>query len=230
MGIFSRFRDIVSANLNSILDSAEDPEKLVRLMIQEMEETLIEVKSNCAGLIAEQTKLERARKDLEEEMADWTRKAELAVNKGRDDLARGALTEKRRLTNRIATIDLELTHTREAVASFKDNIAQLESKLNDAREKQRSIIQRRIAAKARTDAQSRIRDIDTSEAFARFEAFEQDIDRVEAESSLVDSLRPRNREGSLSETQRLREELNDLAHEDEIENELNELKGKTQGQ
>src|SRR5690242_16173334 len=157
MGIFCRFRDIVSANLNAILDKAEDPEKMVRLMIQEMEDTLIEIKSSCAGMIADQKKLERTRAGVQSEITHWASKAELAVSKGRDDLARAALAEKRHYEARDKVLSEELAHTRENVATLQTEIAQLEAKMAEARDKQRTIIQRRAAAMARRDVQERIR-------------------------------------------------------------------------
>jgi phage shock protein A len=221
MGIFTRLRDIVNANINAILDRAEDPEKMVRMMIQEMEDTLIEVKSSCAGVIADQKKLERTLDGARRELADWAARAELAVAKGRDELARAALVEKRRHTQRVEALEHDLERTREAVGHFKEDIAALEAKLADAREKQRSIIQRRSAAISRNKTASQIRKVDTSEAFARFEAYEQGIERLEAEAGLVDSLRP-----TRSPQPTLREQLDALEHEDEIERELEQLKQK----
>lgn len=218
MGIFTRFRDIVSANINSILDKAEDPEKMVRLMIQEMEDTLVEVKANCAGVMAGQKKLERELVAAGRERDDWEAKAQLAVNKGRDDLARAAIAEKRRYQAQVGNIEAELVRTRETVAQFQEDIAQLEAKLADARERQRTIIHRRSVATTRREAQGRIRQLDTTDAFAKFEAYEQNIDRLEAEGELVNSLRPKK--------QSLREELAELEHEDEIEQELARIKAK----
>ncbi len=218
MGIFTRFRDIVSSNLNAILDRAEDPEKMVRLMIQEMEDTLIEVKSNCAGVIADQKQLERTVSHAQSATEDWEAKARLAVERDHDDLARAALNEKCRTEARAKALEDELATTRQTVANFQDDIAQLESKLADAREKQRTILQRRQAASSRMKAQSSIRRVDTSEAFARFEAYERGIDRMEADGDLVNGLRPRK--------PTLREELSELEHEDEIEQELEKLKKK----
>ena len=218
MGIFTRFRDIVSSNINAILDRAEDPEKMVRLMIQEMEDTLIEVKSSCAGVMAEQKKIERELDQTRGFMEDWETKAKLAVDRGRDDLARSALSEKSRRAERLDLLREELERTKQTIADFQDDITQLEAKLADAREKQRTIIQRRAAATARFRVHSHIRRADTSEAFAKFEAYEAGIDRLEAEASLVDRLRPRK--------ESLRDELSRLEHEDEIEQELERLKGK----
>ncbi len=216
MGIFTRFSDIVSSNINAILDRAENPEKLVRLMIQEMEDTLIEVKSQCAGVIADQKKVERSLKDADGYVTEWEDKAKLAVNKGRDDLAKAALNEKRRYTRKVDFMTEELARTKELVETFRSDITQLEEKLNDAREKQRSIIQRRAAAMARHEAQTRIRSIDTSDAFVKFEAYENSIDRLEGEAELVDSLRPKQTD--------LREEFSKLENEEEVEQELEELK------
>ncbi|MEN6624772.1 MAG: phage shock protein PspA [Candidatus Sumerlaeia bacterium] len=216
MGIFTRLRDIVSANLNAMLDKAEDPEKMVRMMIQEMEDTLVEVKSSCAAVMADQKKQERQLAGTRAEIDAWDARARLAVQKGREDLARAALVEKQRYAERARVLEDEMAKTRQAVTDFQEDIAQLEKKLADAREKQRSIIHRRTAAMARRDAQSRIRAIDTSEAFAKFEAYENGIDRLEAEAGLVDSLRPK--------TPSLREEFNQLEHADEIEQELQRIK------
>jgi phage shock protein A len=221
MGIFTRLRDIVTSNLNAILDHAEDPEKMVRLMIQEMEDTLIEVKSHCAGVIADQKKLERAIAAARAETADWEAKAALAVEKGRDDLARAALAEKNRQSARLDSLQRELETARDAVAVFKGDISALEAKLADARDKQRSIIHRRAAAVSRKTAAGHIRRVDTSEAFAKFEAYERGIERLEAEAELVDGLRPRQPS--------LRDQFSDLEHQEEVEQELNRLKQKAKG-
>ena len=215
MGIFTRFRDIVSSNINAILDRAEDPEKMVRMMIQEMEDTLIEVKSSCAGFMAEQKKIERALAQAQGEAGQWETKARLAVTKGRDDLARAALAEKQRHAQHAERLGEQLAQARELVATTQADIAQLETKLADAREKQRLIIQRRAAALNRYTAQSKMRQVDTSEAFAKFEAYENGIDRLEAEAGLVDSLRPK---------ENLRAQFAELEHGEAIEQELESMK------
>ena len=219
MGIFSRFRDIVGSNINAILDRAEDPEKMVRLMIQEMEDTLIEVKSSCAGIIADEKKIKRELAQAKDMVEQWEKKADLAVRKDREDLARAALTEKRRIGARAQFLTEERERTKEMVAHFQSDIAQLEMKLNDAREKQRSIVHRRAAAVARRETQTRIRRIDTSEAFMKFEAYENGIERLEAEADLVDRHRPK---------ESLHEQFVRLEHEEEIEQELERLRKKVQ--
>jgi phage shock protein A len=215
MGVFSRFKDIVSANLNSMLDRAEDPEKMVRLMIQEMEDTLIEVKSSCAAQLAQQKKQSRAMDAAREQETEWEAKARLAVDKGRDDLARAALAEKRRFTERCEHLTQALDQTKQLVAQYQSDIAELEKKLADARRKQRVIIQRAAAVKRHKETQERIRRIDTTDAFARFEAYENQIDRLQAEGDLVNGLRPKDD---------LRAQFADLEHSEAIESELQRLK------
>jgi phage shock protein A len=216
MGIFTRFRDIVTSNLNAILDRAEDPEKMVRLMIQEMEDTLIEVKAGCAAAMADQKRIQRETDQAQAEANEWESRARLAVDKGRDDLARAALAEKQVFMRKAEILNAQVEHFRDLVATTQADISQLEAKLNDARDKQRLIIQRRAAAMGRFNAQSRIRQFDTSEAFVKFEAYENGIDRLEAQAGLVDSLRPK--------TGSLREQFADLEHSDAVEQELENLK------
>ena len=128
MGIFTRFRDIVGSNINSMLDRAEDPEKLIKLMIQEMEDTLIELKVACAGVMAENKKVERQAKGLDKRVDYWEDKAGLAVYKGRDDLAREALLEKRRYSQRSESLANELAEHHALLEQYKDDIRQLEDK------------------------------------------------------------------------------------------------------
>jgi phage shock protein A len=125
MGIFTRFRDIVGSNINSMLDRAEDPEKLIKLMIQEMEDTLIELKAACAGVMAESKKVERQLQTLEKRVDYWEDKANLAVNKGRDDLAREALLEKHRYSQRMESLTNELTEHEALLEQYKDDTRQL---------------------------------------------------------------------------------------------------------
>ena len=127
MGIFSRITDIVNSNLNSLLDRAEDPEKMVRLIIQEMEDTLVEVRTTTARAIAERKQVERHRRHAENDVADWERKAQVAVDKGRDDLAKAALIEKRRATEKAEQLETELqalTETLEKLSTDYHGIAE----------------------------------------------------------------------------------------------------------
>lgn len=214
MGIFTRFRDIISSNINSMLDKAEDPEKLIKLMIREIEDTLIELKSACAGVMASQKKVERRLEGARSREQHWAERAQLAVDKGRDDLAREALVEKRRFTDMIQTLDEEHIEHGAMVAQYKDDIRQLEEKLAGAREKQRLLLQRHIRAKRKKEAREEMRRVDNYATIAKFEDFENRIERMEAEADLVNFGRKSN----------LEEAFDKLADEDDIEKELAAMK------
>jgi len=152
MGIFTRFRDIVSSNINAMLDIAEDPEKMVRLMIQEMEDTLVEIRASCAGAIATKKKIERQLEQTRTRADLWAERAELAVEKGRDDLAREAILEKRRYGERAASLEEERSRCEDLITQYQDDISQLEDKLASVREKQRVLVQRHIHATSKKRA------------------------------------------------------------------------------
>jgi len=214
MGIFTRFRDIVGSNINSMLDRAEDPEKLIKLMIQEMEDTLIELKSACAGVMAESKKIERQSLALDQRLEYWEAKANLAVKKGRDDLAREALLEKRRQSERSQGLAYELSEHEALLTQYKEDIRQLEDKLKSAREKERMLVQRHIHAVRKKRAQEEMRRIDSAEAVFKFEELEQRIEHMEAEADLV----------NFGRKPTLEDELDRLSLDDEIENELKAIK------
>ena len=214
MGIFTRFKDIINSNLNAMLDKAEDPEKLIKLMIREIEDTLIELKSSCAGVMASQKKVERRLEGVREREQHWADRARLAVDKGRDDLAREALVEKRRFTDMILTLETERIEHGAMVDQYKDDIRQLEEKLAGAREKQRLLLQRHIRAKRKKEAQEEMRRVDNYATIAKFEEFENRIERMEAEADLVNY----GRKASLED------EFDKLADEDDIEKELAAMK------
>ena len=216
MGIFTRVRDIISANLNAMLDKAEDPEKLIRLMIKEMEDTLVEIKASCAGAMAAKKKIERDCQTVGTRAGQWGEKAQLAVDKGREDLAREALMQKRRYTERSAALQKERTECDALIRQYQDDMTQLENKLGTVREKQRLLIQRHIHAQKRKRAQEDLRRLDSSEAFVRFEQFENRIERMEAEADLVNP-------GPSAEHQ-LAQEFVRLEGDEEIEKELARLK------
>jgi phage shock protein A len=214
MGIFSRLSDIVSSNINAMLDKAEDPEKLVRLMIQEMEDTLVEIKASCAGVMATKKKVQR---ELEETVAraqQWGNRAQLAVNKGREDLAREALIEKRRYRERASALEQEAAHCDALVEQYQTDMVQLEDKLSAAREKQRILVQRHIHAQRKKRAQEEMRRFESSDTVIRFEQFENRIERMEAEANLV----------NFGRKPPLEEEFTHLEGDDEIEEELQALK------
>ncbi len=219
MGIFTRMRDIISSNINAMLEKAEDPEKLIKLMIQEMEDTLVEIKASCAGAMATTRRVERAENEARSRADQWAAKARLAVEKDRDDLAREALLERRRYAERADSLACELGQCSDLVEQYQRDIAQLEDKLAAAREKQRVLVQRHIHAKRKRRAEEEIRRIDTTDAFVRFEQFEGRIDRMEAEADLVNASRKPS----------LEEELAQLESDDELEEELRTLKEECQG-
>ncbi len=214
MGIFTRFRDIISSNINAMLDKAEDPEKLIRLMIREMEDTLVEIKASCAGVMASSKKVQRQLDEVLAREKHWKDRAGLAVNKGRDDLAREALVEKRRYSDRADTFEKELIEYKALIEQYQDDIRQLEDKLGTAREKQRVLVQRHIHANGKKRAQQEIRRVDSSEAILRFEEFENRIERMEAEADMVNFGRKPTLEG----------EFDMLLVDEDIEKELLTLK------
>ena len=214
MGIFTRFRDICGSNINSMLDRAEDPEKLIKLMIQEMEDTLIELKAACAGVMADNKKVERQLQGLGKRVNYWEDKANLAVNKGRDDLAREALLEKRRYSQRAESLANELTEHHALLEQYKDDIRQLEDKLKTAREKERLLVQRHVHAARKKRAQEDLRRMDSVDAIFKFEELENRIDQMEAEADLV----------NFGRKPTLEDELERLSLDDEIESQLKALK------
>lgn len=214
MSIFSRLSDIISSNINAMLDKAEDPEKLIRLMIQEMEDTLVEIKASCAGVMATKKKAQRELDEAHTRAQQWGEKAQLAVNKGREDLAREALLEKRRYRERAGALEKELSHCDALVEQYQADMTQLEDKLGGAREKQRILVQRHIHAQRKKRAQQGMRRLDNSDAILRFEQFENRIERLEAEADLV----------NFGRKPPLEEEFTRLEGDDEIEKELQALK------
>lgn len=216
MGIFTRFRDIISANINAMLDRAEDPHKLIRLMIHEMEDTLVELKAACAGVMAEQAKIRREIEVLDEKCRDWEAKAELAVRKQREDLAREALLEKRRYAESCEARKDELAGHQALVDQYRDEILQLEEKLDGARDKQRLLAQRHRHAQHKKQARAELRRAESRETLYKFEDLENRIERMEAEAELVHPKR----------STPLETELDKLMADDDIENELEALKQK----
>ena len=214
MGIFSRMRDIVSSNINAMLEKAEDPEKLIKLMIQEMEDTLVEVKAACAGAMATRRKVQRENELADTRAEEWGQKAELAVSKGREDLAREALVERRRYRDRTEALTSEAAQAESLVVQYKDDIGQLEEKLNSAREKHRMLVQRHIHARQAKQSKTQVRRAGNLDAMIRFDNFENRIERLESEADLVDyAAKPS-----------LEEEFKALATDDDIERELTALK------
>ena len=216
MGIFTRFRDIISSNINAMLDRAEDPEKLIKLMIREMEDTLVELKASCAGVMATSKKVQRELEQAMQRAEYWEEKAEFAVSKGRDDLAREALVEKRKFTQRREILELEIVEHDSLTQRYQEDILQLEEKLKSARDKQRILVQRHIHARRKIRAQEEIRRVESSDVVLKFEELENRIERMESEADLINMVKK-----STLET-----EIEKLAVDDDIEKELQALKEK----
>jgi len=211
MGIFTRVRDVVSSNVNAMLDKAEDPEKLVKMMIREMEDTLVGLKRACAEAMAARKRAERQKAALAAKAEQWTDRAKLAVDKGRDELAREALMERRKYHDQIKAVEVELGQYVELVDQYQADIIQIEEKLATARERQRILMQRYERAEKVRQVEQHLRRYDTSDAMARFEAFDERLSRVD------DGTWPARKSS-------LEQEFEDLLIEDEIDKELEGLK------
>ena len=216
MGIFSRFADIVNSNINAILDKAEDPEKMVRLIIQEMEDTLVEVRSTSAKTLAEKKELVRRVETLKVQVADWQEKAELALNKDRDDLARAALIEKQKSADAVAAVETELEHVESHIEKLQQEVSTLQEKLADAKARQKAIILRQRSAESRLEVKKALDSSKVEDALNRFERYENKIDGLESQIESYDL-------GKKS----LADEIAGLQQDEKIDDELAELKKKT---
>jgi len=214
MGIFTRFSDIVNSNINAILDKAEDPEKIVRLMIQEMEDTLVEVRSAAARSIADKKDLNRKIEAFDRERDDWEDKAELAMRKGREDLAKAALVEKSRVASAVDILKEDYVAVDEGLAKLNEDIARLEAKLEDAKTRQKSLLARHKTASSRLAARKKIHDYKIDDAMVRFEAYTRRIDDVEGRVEAYDLGLPKD----------LNHEFASLEAEESVNKELDALK------
>lgn len=214
MGIFSRLSDIINANLNSLLEKAEDPEKIVRLMIQEMEDTLVDVRSSAAKIIADKKERQRHIERLREQQQEWERKAELALRKDREDLAKAALVEKARVADEIEALNKEMVTLDERLGKLNEDIGKLQAKLNDAKARQRSLVARHKTAQSQLRARSKLYDRQVDDALSRFESAERRIDSVESEAEAYD----------LGHSAGLSEQFQDLEANERVDEELAQLK------
>jgi len=214
MGIFTRFSDIVNSNINAILDKAEDPEKIVRLMIQEMEDTLVEVRSAAARSIADKKDLNRKIEALDREKGEWNDRAELAMRKGREDLARAALVEKSRVSGAVDVLKEDYLAVDEGLAKLNEDIARLEAKLEDAKARQKSLLARHKTANSRLAARKKIHDYKIDDAMVRFEAYTRRIDDVEGRVEAYDLGLPKD----------LNHQFAGLESEESVRKELDALK------
>ncbi|EOA3854888.1 phage shock protein PspA [Vibrio cholerae] len=215
MGIFSRFADIVNSNISALLDKAEDPEKMIRLIIQEMEDTLVEVRTNSAKAMADKKELARKVESIEQQLEDWQNKATLALTKQREDLARAALIEKQKLQHVLKGLHTEQTLVEETIEKLTGEIGKLETKITETRAKQQALAIRSQAASHRRDVQRHLHAGRTEEAMAKFEQFSRKVDELEAEADLY---------AQSGQAHSLEQEFAELQAQDEIEKELNKLK------
>jgi phage shock protein A len=217
MGIFSRTRDIIAANVTDLLDKAEDPAKMIRMIILEMEETLVEVRASAARTIADQKEMRRHIAKLDKLQESWTEKAELALSKDREDLAKAALIERQKAADMSEQLQAEITVLDDALRASEEDIAKLQTKLREARNRQNTIMTRLESANNRARMREVYAGPKTQEAFSRFDVLERRVDLAEGHADAL-SL------GSPKKT--LEEEIAELKTSDKVEAELAALKAK----
>jgi len=218
MSIFSRMTDIINSNINAILDKAEDPEKMVRLIIQEMEEALVEVRSTSARAIADRKELERRREYLAREAAEWERKAEVAVGKGRDDLAKGALVERNKAREAAVAVGEELDAISDNLAKLNEDVSLLQAKIKDAKSRQNALIMRGKTAQTRLGVRRQLSEHNVDDAMERFERYERKMDDLEGQVEAYDM-------GQRT----LADEIAELEKDETVDEELQQLKARLSG-
>jgi len=186
MGIFSRMTDIINSNVNAMLDQAEEPEKMVRLIIQEMEDTLVEVRSSSARVLADRKEAARRLEHVRAEATSWEDKARLAITRDREDLARAALQEKRAIEEEVSVVEGELAATDEHIAQLNTEVSQLQQKLDDARARQKALTMRSKTVESRIKVKRQIHREALDDAFNRFERFERRMDTLESQLEAMD--------------------------------------------
>lgn len=217
MGMFSRMTDIVQANINAILDKAEDPQKVIRLIIQEMEETLVEIRSVAARSIADKKQLVRKQDKLQTQLADWHSKAQLAVEKNREDLARAALVEKSQVQESLSQLDNEMAAVDEAIAKLQEDTGRLQEKLQEARSRQKALDVRQQSATVRLKVKTSQHVDKIDQAITRFDYYERRIDDMESQVEAYELV---------SQASSLKAEIKQLEIDENIEKELAALRKK----
>jgi len=215
MGIFSRFADIVNSNITSLLDKAEDPKKMVRLIIQEMEDTLVEVRSNSASLIAQKKELQRRITRASNQETEWQSKVELALNKEREDLARAALIEKQKCGQLATTLSSDMVQIDEQLDLLKSEVAQLQTKLDEARARKKSMVIRTETASARLQVKKQLDNNKVQDSIDKFENYERRVEDLESQVEAQDIA-----------GRSLQDEFAELEAQDSINDELEALKAK----
>jgi phage shock protein A len=219
MSIFNRLSDIINSNISSLLDKAENPEKMIRMVIQEMEETLVEVRSGTAKVIAEKKTLSRRAEQLKKQAQDWESKAELALSKGREDLAKAALLEKSNINSGVVITEKDLAKLDGTLDKLSTEIEQLQAKLNDARARQKTIVMRTTATESRLNVNRQLHSYSIDNAMNKFEYYEKKIDQMEGQ---MDSIH--------IEKRGLQSEFDELEKQESIDQELEALKTKLKDQ
>ena len=214
MGIFSRTRDIFAANMTELLDRAEDPARMIRMIILEMEETLVEVRSTAARSIADSKEMKRALGRLEELQGSWTEKAELALSKDREDLAKSALIERQRAADMADGLRAELATIDDTLKGYEADIAKLQGKLREARSRQNAISSRIESAVTRARTSELLHGTRTDDAFSRFELLERRADFAEGRADALGMTGPKS----------LEEEIADLRATEQVDAELEAMK------
>ncbi|HVJ01691.1 MAG TPA: phage shock protein PspA [Sphingomonas sp.] len=217
MGIFSRTRDIIAANVTDLLDKAEDPAKMIRMIILEMEETLVEVRASAARTIADQKEMRRHIAKLEKLQESWTEKAELALSKGREDLAKAALVEKQKASDMCEQLSQEITVLDETLKASEEDITKLQNKLREARTRQNSIVARLESANNRARLREMTNGSKMHDAFSRFDVLERRVDMAEGRADAA---------GLGAQPKTLEEEIAELRSSEKVDAELEALKAR----
>jgi phage shock protein A len=221
MGIFSRMSDIINSNINSLLDQAEDPEKMIRLIIQEMEDTLVEVRTSSARVLADRKAAARRVDQLRAEVDSWEQKARLAISKRREDLARAALQEKREIEEELSALDGELAVTDDHIEQLNVEITKLQHKLSDAKAKQKALMMRSTTVESRIKVKRQVNREALDDAFHRFEHFERRMDNLESQLEVMDV--------GKDVAPSLAAEIDALAEDEKLTAELERLKAEVVG-
>jgi phage shock protein A len=214
MSIFSRTRDIFAANMTELLDRAEDPARMIRMIILEMEETLVEVRASAAKTIADGKDMRRTLNRLDELQSSWTEKAELALSKGREDLAKAALLERQKATDMAEGLKAEIAVVDETLKAYEADIAKLQGKLREARARQNAISHRLESAVTRAKARELLNGNRTEDAFSRFEVLERRADFAEGRAEALGMTGPKS----------LEEEISELRSSEKVDAELEAMK------
>ncbi|MDP5253619.1 MULTISPECIES: phage shock protein PspA [unclassified Vibrio] len=219
MSVFSRFSDIISANISALLDKAEDPQKMIRLIIQEMEDTLVEVRTQMAKSLADKRELTRVKDQRTQQLEDWQNKVRLALSKDRDDLARAAIIEKNKLAKVVEAMAQDEQTIDDNLAKLSSEVDKLEQKITETRAKQQALLIREQAATSRSKVQSHINRVQVAKYEAQFEQLARKIDHLEGQADVASK-----------PSSELEQAFNDLEAQDEIEQELAAMKAQIEAQ